>query len=358
MFSKKRIAVIVIGVMIAILAGCGGGTNSDGSNGGAASDKSADKEVYVYTARHYEVDDQLFAKFTEETGIKVNVVKGSAEELIERLKREGSRTEADLFFTVDGGVLGNAKAAGVLQPVTSDKIERNVPAQFRDPDNQWIGISTRARVIVYSKERVSPDELSTYEDLTSEKWRGKVLVRSSSNLYNQSLLASFIELNGEQAAEEWAKGIVKNFARDPEGSDRDQAKAVVAGIGDVAIMNTYYVGLLANSADPEEVKVAERVGVFFPNQETNGTHINISGMGVTKHSKRKENAIALIEFMTSKEAQEIITNANFEFPVNPEAEKAELLKSWGDFKMQELDFAALGEHNKKALEIFNKAGWK
>ena len=208
------------------------------------------------------------------------------------------------------------------------------------------------------KIRVQPEELSTYEDLTNEKWKGKLLVRSSTSLYNQSLLASFIELNGEEQAEQWAQGIVNNFARQPDGGDRDQAKAIAAGTGDVAIMNTYYVGLLANSEDPEEVKVADSIGVFFPNQETNGTHVNISGIGLTKHSKNKENAIKLIEYMTSVEAQEILSAKNYEFPVNPNAAKPELLESWGDFKMQELNFDTLGEHNKKAIEIFNKTGWK
>ena len=265
---------------------------------------------------------------------------------------------ADLFVTVDGGVLANAKQNDILQPVTSDVINENVPENLRDTDNNWIGLATRARIIAYSKDRVTPEELSTYEDLTNEKWKGKLLVRSSTSLYNQSLLSSFIELNGEKQAEEWAQGIVNNFARQPDGGDRDQAKAIAAGIGDIAIMNTYYVGLLANSEDPEEVKVADSIGVFFPNQETTGTHVNISGIGLTKHSKNKDNAIKLIEYMTSVEAQEIIAAKNYEFPVNTNAAKPELLKSWGEFKMQELNFDSLGEHNQKAIEIFTKTGWK
>ncbi|RHW33990.1 iron ABC transporter substrate-binding protein [Lysinibacillus yapensis] len=320
--------------------------------------KAENQEVNIYTARHYDADDEIYKKFTEETGIKVNVVKGEAEELIERLKREGESTEADLFITVDGGVLANAKQNGIFQPVSSEIINENVPENLRDAENNWIGMGTRARIIAYSKERVSPEELSTYEDLTNEKWKGRLLVRSSTSLYNQSLLASFIELNGEEQAEQWAQGIVNNFARQPDGGDRDQAKAIAAGTGDIAIMNTYYVGLLANSEDPEEVKVADSIGVFFPNQETNGTHVNISGIGLTKHSKNKENATKLIEYITGVEAQEFLAANNFEFPVNPQAQKPELLESWGEFKMQELNFDTLGEHNKKAIEIFNKTGWK
>lgn len=355
---KLLLSVLTLTVGAALLAGCGAkNENTQPSESNAA---GSDKEqvVNVYTARNYDVDKLLFDRFTEKTGIKVNVVEGKAEELIQRLKREGESTSADLFITVDGGVLNNAKEAGVLQPLQSQTVNNNVPENLRDKDNQWIGFATRARVIAYSKERVKPEQLSTYEDLASDKWKGKVLVRSSTSLYNLSLIASLIELNGEQKAEEWAKGIVNNLGRDPEGGDRDQAKAIVAGQGDVAIMNTYYYGQLLHSKDPEEVKVAQQLGLFFPNQSTTGTHINISGAGLIKWSKNKENAVKLVEFMTDKEAQETITNENFEFPVNPTAEKAELLKSWGDFVTQKIDFAKLGEHNKKAVEITNKVGWK
>jgi iron(III) transport system substrate-binding protein len=339
------------------LAGCGA-ANQDDSKGEKEASKPENQVVNIYTARHYEVDDEIYNKFTDETGIKVNVVKGEAEELIERIKREGESTAADLFVTVDGGVLANAKQNDILQPVTSDVINENVPENLRDVDNNWVGLATRARIIAYSKDRVQPEELSTYEDLTNDKWKEKLLVRSSTSLYNQSLLASFIELNGEEKAEQWAQGIVNNFARQPDGGDRDQAKAIAAGTGDVAIMNTYYIGLLANSEDAEERKVADSIGVFFPDQEANGTHVNISGIGLTKNSKNKENAIKLIEYMTSVEAQEYISANNYEFPVNPDASKPELLESWGDFKMQELNFDTLGEHNQKAIEIFNKTGWK
>ncbi|MBY0123675.1 Fe(3+) ABC transporter substrate-binding protein [Bacillus sp. S/N-304-OC-R1] len=358
-FSKLLKPFLASALLTVGLAGCGASDNgSEGEKTAKEPKKAEDGVVNIYTARHYEADNEVYKRFTEETGIKVNVVKGEAEELIERLKREGESTQADLFITVDGGVLANAKNNDVLQPVHSDIIDKNVPANLRDKDDNWIGMSTRARVIVYSKDRVSPDELSTYEALTDAKWKGKVLARSSTSLYNQSLLASFIELNGEEKAEQWAQGIVNNFARQPDGGDRDQAKAIAAGTGDVAIMNTYYVGLLVNSEDPEEKKVGESIGVFFPSQETNGTHVNISGIGLTKHSKHPENATKLIEYMTGVEAQEYLSANNYEFPVNPNAKKPELLQSWGDFKMQELNFDTLGEHNHKAIEIFNKTGWK
>lgn len=350
-------------MVMALLAGCGAkssGGESQGSAPGAAPSSAPQKEavVNIYTARNYEVDDELYTKFSQKTGIKVNVVKGKAEELIERIKREGASTQADVFITVDGGILNNAKQAGVLQPIQSETVNQNVPKNYRDTDNEWVGLSSRARVIVYSKERVKPEQLSTYEDLAGDKWKGKVLVRSSTSLYNQSLVASFIELNGEQKAEEWSKGIVANMGRAPEGGDRDQAKAIVAGSGDVAIMNTYYYGQLLNSKDAEEVKVAKSLGVFFPNQQTNGTHINVSGIGLTKHSKNKEQAVKLVEYLTDVEAQSLVSMANFEFPVNAKADVPELLKSWGTFKTQQIDFAKLGEHNRKAIEILNKVGWK
>ena len=359
---RKSTFLVAAMLSVGLLAGCGSssGANSAAANPSQTSEPAAAGEqvVNVYSARHYDVDAQLFDAFTAETGIKVNVIEGKADELIERIKREGESTPADLFITVDGGILDKAKQAGILQAIESDIVNGQVPEQYRDSDNQWIGLTTRARVIVYSKDRVKPEELSTYEDLVSEKWKGKLLVRSSTNMYNQSLLASLIDINGEQQAEAWAQGIVNNLARDPEGGDRDQAKAIVAGIGDVAIMNTYYVGQLANSEDPEEVKVAEQVGVFFPNQETTGTHINISGAGLIKHSKNKENAVKLIEFLTGEEAQSTFSAVNYEYPVNPKAKLPELLTSWGEFKHQQLDWAVLGNNNQKAVEIMNKVGWK
>lgn len=369
---KTRTIGAALIMALTLVAGCGGGSGAAGtknSQGAADPAKTTQEqpaeqteqtggEVNIYTARHYDVDAELYSEFTAETGIKVNVIEGKAPELIEKLKREGASTPADLFITVDGGILNTAKTEGLLQPIESAVLDAQIGEGLTDTDKEWVGLSTRARVIVYAKDRVDPSELSTYEALTDEKWKGRLLVRSSTNLYNQSLLASLIAIDGEQAAEQWAAGIAANLARDPEGGDRDQAKAVVAGAGDIAIMNTYYVGQMSVSDDPEEVKVAEQVGVFFPNQETTGTHINISGAGLVKHSKNQANAIKLLEYLTSKTAQEKISQANFEFPVNAEAKLPELLASWGEFKTQQLDFAVYGENNPKAVEIANKVGWK
>ncbi|OMP67379.1 Fe(3+) ABC transporter substrate-binding protein [Domibacillus epiphyticus] len=361
MHSKKSILSIFMAMALMFLAACGGGNNASTGTESKTNTEEETKEagvVNLYTSRHYETDDALFAKFTEETGIEVNVVKGEEDELMERLTREGEATEADLFYTADAGRLHWAKEKQLLQSVESETLSKNIPENYRDVDNEWFGITKRARVIVYAKDRVKPEDLSTYEALTEPQWKDKVLIRSSDNIYNQSLLASFISLHGEDEAKNWAQGIVNNMARDPEGGDRDQAKAVVAGEGDVAVMNTYYYGQLLNSEDPEEVKVAEQLGVFFPNQETDGTHVNVSGVGVTKHAKNKENAIKFIEFLSSEEAQGEFSEANYEFPVNPAVEPSELLASWGEFKAQDINMSELGKYNADALKMMNEVGWK
>ncbi|WP_238455515.1 Fe(3+) ABC transporter substrate-binding protein [Desulfolucanica intricata] len=354
--SKAFLVICLLIVSMLALSACSSTPNkAESGNDAAAADSGV---VNLYTDRHYDTDEKLFQLFTKESGIKVNVVKGNSDELIERLAREGNNTEADLLITADAGRLHRAKAQGLLQPVTSEVLTNSIPANLRDQDNQWFGLTMRARVIVYAKDRVKPTDLSTYEDLTSPKWQGKVLVRPANSIYNQSLLASLIAINGEEQAKEWAAGIVANMAREPKGNDRDQAKAVVAGEGDIAIMNTYYIGKMLHSSAPEEVKVAEQVGVFFPNQDTTGTHINVSGVGLTKYAKNHKNAIKLMEFLASEKAQTQFAEANYEYPVNNNVEPSDLLKSWGDFKPQDISLTLLGEYNSKAVEIFNQVGWK
>lgn len=248
---KKLLSLIAI--LALFLAACSN-TSSEPTETDPATEPEATEEageVNLYTSRHYDVDDELYAKFTEETGIKVNLIKGEADELLERIKREGEATEADLLYTADVGRLFRAKEEGVLEATESDVLNEQIPAKYRDEDNEWFGLTKRARVLVYNKETVQPEELLTYEALTEDEWSGRVLIRSSENIYNQSLLASFIAIDGEEKATEWAEGLVKNFARDPEGGERDQAKAIAAGIGDVAIMNTYYLGQMLNSEDPD-----------------------------------------------------------------------------------------------------------
>lgn len=321
-------------------------------------EKPVKKEaVNVYTHRHYETDKELFKKFTEETGIEVNVVKAKADQLIERLKNEGENTPADILITADVGRLYKAKNLDLLQPFNSELLDV-VPGNLKDKENYWFALTKRARVIVYNKEKVDPSELSTYEALTDDKWNSRIVVRSSTNLYNQSLLASVIATQGEEKARIWAEGLVKNMAREPKGNDRDQMKAVAAGIADLAIVNTYYLGKLLTSSSEEEVKVGEKIGVFFPNQNNRGTHINISGAGVTKYSKNRENAEKLLDFLLSVKAQEKFAKGNHEYPVNADAAVSDLVKSWGKFKEDKVDLNLLGENNTKAVKVFDEAGWK
>lgn len=317
-------------------------------------------EINLYSQRHYTVDKKQYENFEKLTGIKVNVVKANADELIERLKNEGENSPADLFITVDAGKLFRAKDLGLLQKVTNSKITKNIDPSLIDKDGFWVPITYRARILVYSNDRVNKDELSTYQNLTNEKWKNRILVRSSSNAYNQALMSSIVANEGTEAAEQWASGLVENFSRDPKGSDRDQVKAIAAGQGDVAIVNSYYIGLLLSSSKQEELKAGKAVSVFFPNQGENesGTHINVSGIGLTKYSPNKENALKLIEYLTSKEAQKLYINTSFEYPVNPKVEPAEIVKNWGEFRRDSLDLNLLGKFRKEAILVFDKSGWK
>ena len=317
-------------------------------------------EINLYSQRHYKVDEKQYETFEKETGIKVNVVKANADELIERLKNEGKNSPADLFITVDAGKLQKAKDLDLLQKISSPIINQNVDIDLKDVNGYWIPITYRARIIVYSKERVNVGELSTYANLTDKKWENKVLVRSSSNAYNQALLSSIVANRGEEAATNWASELVKNFARDPKGNDRDQVKAITAGQGDLAIVNSYYIGLLLSSENDEEIKAGNSVGVFFPNQgeEESGSHINVSGIGLAKNAPNKENAIKLMEFLTSESAQKTYTNTSYEYPANPNVEPNEIVKKWGSFKKDILDLNQLGVFRNKAIEIFDKSGWK
>ena len=317
-------------------------------------------EINLYSQRHYKVDEKQYEAFEKETGIKVNVVKANADELIERLKNEGKNSPADLFITVDAGKLQKAKDLDLLQKISSPIINQNVDSDLKDVNGYWIPITYRARIIVYSKERVNVGELSSYANLADERWRNKVLVRSSSNAYNQALLSSIVANKGEDAATTWASELVKNFARDPKGNDRDQVKAITAGQGDLGIVNSYYIGLLLSSENEEEIKAGNSVGVFFPNQgegET-GSHINVSGIGLAKNAPNKENAIKLMEFLTSESAQKTYTNTSYEYPANPNVDPNEIVKKWGSFKKDNLDLNQLGVFRNKAIEIFDKSGWK
>ena len=316
------------------------------------------EEVNVYTHRHYAVDRKIFRQFFRETGIYVNVIDDDADKLMVRLEKEGKNSPCDVFMTVDAGRLVRAKEKGLLQPIDDDKILNMVPANLRDDQGYWLAQTVRARVIVYSRERVRPNQLSTYEDLADAKWKGKLTVRSSDNIYNQSLLASLIAHNGSDAAGDWAAGIVSNLAVEPRGNDKDQVKAIAAGEADVSFVNTYYLGQMIESADAGERDAVSKIGVFFPNQEGRGAHINISGAGIARYAPHKTNAQKLIEFMLRDDIQEMFAEANNEFPARKGVSVKPVLKEWLNFKTDTLSLQKLGELNRETLILFNAANWK
>lgn len=315
-------------------------------------------EVNIYSARKEELIKPLLDEFTAKTGIQVNLLTGKADALLKRLEIEGINSPADLLLTTDVGRLTRAQAAGVLQPIFSPTLDADVPANLRDPDGYWYGLSVRARTIMYAKDRVSPDKNLTYESLSDPKWKGRILIRSSNNIYNQSLVASMIEELGVEKTEKWARGLIANLARSPKGGDRDQIRGVAAGEGDICIANTYYLGKMLTSKKPEERAAASKIAIFWPNQNGRGTHINISGAGVTKSAKNKENAIKLLEFLLSDDAQRWYSEKNFEYPVKSGVAKSDILKSWGEFKADGLNLAVLGKNNAEAVRIMDRAGWK
>lgn len=318
----------------------------------------ADGEVNVYSSRKEQLIKPLFDKFTESTGIKVNLVTGKDDALLERLKLEGENTPADLLMTADAGRLHRAVEMGLTQPVESETLKKDIPATLRDPANQWFGLTSRARPIFYVKDKVKPEELSTYEALTDEKWKGRICVRSSDNIYNQSMLGSMIAVNGVEKTQAWAEGFVRNFARPPEGGDRDQIKAAAAGQCDIALSNTYYYGQMLTGEEAEDKAAAEKVAIFWPNQQDRGVHVNISGAAVTKVAKNKDNAVKLMEFLVSDESQKWYAEANQEYPVKAGVAASEMLKSWGEFKADSVNLGELGKNNAEAVKIMDKAGWK
>ena len=315
-------------------------------------------EINVYSHRHYDTDKILFKTFEQKTGIKVNVVTAKAEELVSKLELEGANTPADILLTSDIGNLYEAKEKALLQPITSKTLEANIPLHVRDSQNEWFGLTKRARIFVYNPQKINPNNLSDYLSLAKPEFKGKILTRTSTNSYNKSLLASIIANHGEEKAQAFAKGFVENFARSPKGNDRDQISAVAAGDGDIAIVNTYYLGIMLNSKIERDVETAKSVKIFFPDQKGKGVHINISGAGVTKYAKNKENAIKLIEFLSSVEAQQMFAEANYEYPVNPSVKASGTVASWGEFKEDTLSLNEVGKYNKKAVEVATKANWK
>jgi iron(III) transport system substrate-binding protein len=318
-----------------------------------------EKVLNLYSSRHYQTDEALYTEFTRQTGIRINRIEAPEDALIERLRNEGAASPADVLVTVDAGRLWRAEQLGLLQPVKSAVLDSRVPPHLRHPEGLWFGFSTRARVIVYNKAAVKPGEIRSYEDLADPKWKGKVCMRSSSSIYNLSLAAALISHMGEQKTEEWAKGVVGNFARAPKGGDTDQIKSVAAGECALTLANTYYYARLARSTKPDEREVAEKTGVLWPNQDSRGAHINISGAGVLKSAPHREEAVKFLEYLAGNDAQRYFADGNNEFPaVKTATVENPALAALGNFKADTLNVSALGRNQPAAQKVYDRAGWR
>ncbi|KAB7623935.1 Fe(3+) ABC transporter substrate-binding protein [Alkalilimnicola sp. S0819] len=316
----------------------------------------AAEQVNVYSSRQEVLIRPALDRFTEQTGIQVRLLSAGAGALLTRLQNEGRNTPADLLLTVDAGNLHRAKEAGVLRSIESKVLNERLPATYRDPDGQWYGLSQRARVIFRARDRVPEGAIDSYADLADPRWKGRICIRSSSNIYNQSLVAAMIAHQGVEQTESWARGLVSNMARPPQGGDRDQLKAVAAGQCDIAVANTYYYGKMLQ--DPAQREIAEHVAIVWPDQAGRGVHVNVSGAGVTRHARNPDNAVKLLEYLAGLEAQRWYAEVNSEYPVNPRAERSEMLQTWGEFKADELNLGLLGEHNAEAVRLMDRAGWR
>lgn len=337
-----KFSAILVTTVLIILSGC-----------------NNPKEVNIYSARHYDTDQALYSDFTEETGIKVNLIEGGSDELIERIKSEGLNSPADILVTVDAGRIWRAEQADILSSVQSETLKERIPSSLRHPDGLWFGISKRIRAIVINPDKVDNADELTYEALAEPEWKGRVCIRSSNNIYNQSLMASIIESKGAEAAEAWATGIVSNMAREPQGGDRDQIRAVEAGICDAAIVNHYYLAMML-TGDEENQEIGKKVQLVFPNQgdSERGAHVNISVAAVVKHSPNRDNAVKFMEYLTNKKSQEYLTVGNNEYPINENAAWNPILEAFGAYKSDDVNVSALGANNPDAIRIMDRAGWK
>ncbi|MBR9836793.1 MAG: Fe(3+) ABC transporter substrate-binding protein [Rhodobacteraceae bacterium] len=309
------------------------------------------EEVNLYSYRQPELLAPLTEAFTAETGIDVNVAY-LEQGMVERLQAEGDRSPADLVFTVDISRLAAVVNAGVTQSVTSEVLNANVPEQYRDPEGHWFGLTTRARIVYASKDRVDPSEVTTYEDLADPKWKGRICTRSGTHPYNVALVSAMLHHHGEEETKAWLEAVKANLGRKPQGNDRAQVRAIWAGECDIALGNTYYMGQMLN--DPEQKEWADSVNVLFPVFEDGGTHVNISGVAMTKSAPNRENALKMMEFLTQPEAQEIYAHANFEYPIAPGTEADELVTSWGSFEADDVNLMTLAGLRADALRVIEE----
>jgi len=317
------------------------------------------KVLNLYSSRHYQTDEALYSNFTKSTGIKINRIEAGEDALLERIRNEGERSPADVLVTVDAGRLWRAEQLGFFQPVKSAVLDARVPAAYREPGGLWYGFSLRARLIAYNKAKLKAADVPTYESLADPKWKGRVCMRSSTNIYNLSLMGAMIDHLGAAKAAQWAQGVKDNLAREPKGGDTDQLKSVAAGECDVTITNQYYYARLLRSGKPDERETAERVGVVFPNQASWGAHVNISGAGVMKHAPNREAAVKFLEYLASDEAQRYFAEGNNEWPVVASVKTDNpVLRLLGNFKQDALNVAVLGRNQPESQKIYDRVAWK
>jgi iron(III) transport system substrate-binding protein len=325
----------------------------------AAPALAQEKVLNLYSSRHYQTDEALYSNFTKLTGIKVNRIEAAEDPLIERIRNEGARSPADVLVTVDAGRLWRAEQLGLFQAVKSPTLESRIPEAYREPGGHWYGFSLRARAIAYNKDKVKAGEITTYEQLADPKWKGRICMRSSTNIYNLSLMGALIDHLGDQKAEAWAKAVRTNLAQDPKGGDTDQLKAVAAGQCDVTVSNQYYYARLARSQKPDERAIADKIAIVFPNQATWGTHVNISGAGVLKNAPNRQSAIKFLEYLASDEAQRYFAEGNNEWPVVAGVKTSNpVLTKLGDFKRDPLNVAVFGRHQPNSQKIYDRVAWK
>ena len=346
-----RTNLIICVAVAALLAACG----QDGGRPAAGADAGV---VNLYTARHYDTDDALYERFTEETGIRVNVIEGNADQLIARMTSEGSASPADLFVAADAGALWRAQSADLLQATTSEALNAAIPANLRDPEGRWFGLNRRARIVAYDSNKVQPADIDTYEEIASPRFRGQLCVRSADSVYNLSLVGALIEAWGPEKTGEWARGVVANMARRPEGGDRDQIRAVNAGVCEIALTNSYYYIRLANGEDAADRAVTEKVKLAFPSLDGQGAHVNISGGGVAANAPNRDNAVRLLEFLASPEAQTMVSAGNNEYPASPDVPAPAPTDAYADFTAHPMSVATYGPHQAEAQSLMSAAGWR
>lgn len=342
--AARSVLIAVLGSLA--LAACSGGT-----------EKAGREEVNLYTARHYDSDLPLYEQFTQQTGIKINRIEGNADQLIARMKSEGRNSRADVFVTADAGALWRAQQAGLFQPIASETLNARIPANLREPGGNWYGFARRARVVAYDAAKVKPEEVDDYAKLAGPRFKGKLCVRSADSVYNLSLVGAIIEAMGSEKADAWVRGIVANMARRPEGGDRDQIRAVGAGVCEIALTNSYYYIRMANGDDADR-KITEGVKLAFPSLEGKGAHVNISGGGVAANAPNRDNAIRLLEFFASADAQRHTASTNNEFPVSEDVPPPPPVDAYAGFTAHPMGVAAFAARQPEAQTLMSAAGWR